>query len=407
MEAWLKISLLLSIFGFLRETKPSAPFITDFLVDFKDVTLDQVLRDVYPVGTYSYMVLAIIAFLITDYFRYKPLIFISGISGIITWSLFLWTQSLLGLQIAEVFYGVYLATEVSYYTYIYAKVARSRYDSVTAHTRSAVFLGRFVGGALGQILVFTRLMNYKELNYLTLGTQVLCTFWVFLLPKVSSSVYFNRNENNNDERTSSALLWYHFKTSFSNIEVIQWSLWYAIGNCGFVQVTTYIQVLWNTIDNDQDVIWNGAVEALITLLSAVVTLFAEKIQNILHLRSNSNVAILSVLTSLEGLSLVLAAKTKILYVSYVGYMLFCTLFAFTITICSAALARKLEDDSFGLIFGINTFIALVMQSLLTVIVVSGNVLVLDAIQQFYVYAGFYIVFALLYACYHIYSICKK
>lgn len=69
MESWLKISLLLSIFGFLRETKPSAPFITDFLTDFKNVTLDQVLRDVYPVGTYSYMVLAIVAFLITDYLR--------------------------------------------------------------------------------------------------------------------------------------------------------------------------------------------------------------------------------------------------------------------------------------------------------------------------------------------------
>lgn len=78
---------------------------------------------------------------------------------------------MLGLQIAEIFYGVYLATEVSYYTYIYAKVQRDRYETVTAQTRAAVFLGRFIGGVSGQILVFTHLMNYKELNYLTLGSK--------------------------------------------------------------------------------------------------------------------------------------------------------------------------------------------------------------------------------------------
>lgn len=69
MEYWLRISLLLSVFGFLREIRPSEPFITDFLTDFKNVTLDTVLREVYPVGTYSYMLQAIVAFLITDFLR--------------------------------------------------------------------------------------------------------------------------------------------------------------------------------------------------------------------------------------------------------------------------------------------------------------------------------------------------
>lgn len=81
METWLRISLLLSVFGFLREIRPSEPFITDFLVDFKNVTLDEILRDVYPIGTYSFMLQTIIAFLITDFLRYKPLILVSGLSG--------------------------------------------------------------------------------------------------------------------------------------------------------------------------------------------------------------------------------------------------------------------------------------------------------------------------------------
>ncbi|XP_063709074.1 folate transporter 1-like [Culicoides brevitarsis] len=398
MELWLKISLLLSVFGFLRETKPSTPFFTDFLVDFKNITLDQVLRDVYPIGTYSYMVLAIVAFLITDYLRYKPLIFVSGLTGIITWSLILWSQSLIGIQIAEVSYGIYLATEVSYYTYIYAKVEREKYETVTAHTRSAVFLGRFIGSVLGQILVFTRLMDYKELHYLSLGTQITCTLWVFLLPKVSSSIYFNQKAAKPLD-----LLKRHTVTSFSNLEVLQWSLWYALGNCGFVQVTSYIQVLWITIDDTQDIIWNGGVEALATLFSVIVTLLAEKIQKSL-MKNRSNLVILTLLTAFSGLSLVMTAKTANLYVSYAGYMTFSTLYAFTITICASAIAKKLEDDSFGLVFGINTFVALVMQTVLTVTVVSGDVFVLNIVQQFMVYAGFYFLFAILYGCNLVYSL---
>lgn len=104
--------------------------------------------------------------------RYKPLIFISGLTGVITWSLFLWAEPLWGLQLAEVFYGIYLATEVSYYTYIYAKVDRKHYDRVTAHIRSAVFMGRFIGSVSGQVLVLANLMNYRQLNYITLGSKI-------------------------------------------------------------------------------------------------------------------------------------------------------------------------------------------------------------------------------------------
>lgn len=116
------------------------------------------------------------------------------------------------------------------------------------------------------------------------------------------------------------------------------------------------------------------------------------------LSNRSSLWTLTVLTALEGLAIILGTKTNSLIVSYLGYTIFCTLFAFTITICSAGLAKRLEDDSFGLIFGINTFVALVMQSILTVVVVSGDVINMDVITQFLVYAGFYFVFAALYFC---------
>jgi thiamine transporter 2/3 len=50
-------------------------------------------------------------------------------------------------------------------------------------------------------------------------------------------------------------------------------------------------------------------------------------------------------------------------------------------IYSAEIAKHLNENSYGLIFGVNTFIALVLQSVLTVIVVDERVLALDTRTQ--------------------------
>lgn len=103
MEKWLRISLLLCIFGFLKELRPSEPFVYEFLIGpWRNITDEQVNQEVYPVGTYAYLAQLVIVFLITDLSRYKPLIIVLGLSGIAVWSMLLWTESLLELQILEV-----------------------------------------------------------------------------------------------------------------------------------------------------------------------------------------------------------------------------------------------------------------------------------------------------------------
>jgi hypothetical protein len=44
---------------------------------------------------------------------------------------------------------------------------------------------------------------------------------------------------------------------------------------------------------------------------------------------------------------------------------------------SAEVAKNIGEDSYGLIFGVNTFIALVLQSVLTLIVVSDTGMALE------------------------------
>lgn len=107
------------------------------------------------------------------------------------------------------------------------------------------------------------------------SAQILCTVWTVTLPKVSTSLYFHRKgagstpaqdereleaivqtpervkSNPPKELSSFKLLWVQFKTSYADVQVLQWSLWYALGSCGFFQVTSYIQILWDTIEKKE------------------------------------------------------------------------------------------------------------------------------------------------------------
>lgn len=43
MLTWLKVSLLLCCFGYLKEIRPSEPFVTDYLTQpWREITLEEV-----------------------------------------------------------------------------------------------------------------------------------------------------------------------------------------------------------------------------------------------------------------------------------------------------------------------------------------------------------------------------
>lgn len=61
------------------------------------------------------------------------------------------------------------------------------------------------------------------------------------------------------------------------------------------------------------------------------------------------------------------------------------------------MAKQLADDSFGLIFGINTFLALVFQTILTILVATEEGFELDIQGQFITYGGYFCGLAVIYA----------
>jgi thiamine transporter 2/3 len=171
MQNYLKVSLALCAFGFLKECRLIEPFLADYYTTFDGVTEETVNREIYPVGAYSHTIQLLAIFLITDYLRYKPLIILLGLSSAAIWGIMLLVDSKFGLQVIEVIYGTFCACEVAYYSYIYAKTERKHYQLVTSHTRAAILLGRFFSALMSQVLVFffydIDSPNYRQLNFIT------------------------------------------------------------------------------------------------------------------------------------------------------------------------------------------------------------------------------------------------
>lgn len=190
------------------------------------------------------------------------------------------------------------------------------------------------------------------------------------------------------------LLWQHFYESYSDPVIVQWSLWWALAMCGFTQVQMYIQFLWQTINPDHENVYNGAVEAVLTLLGALGAIGAGYITS--RRFAAMNLWVLTVCSAVQGGFLLWSTLADTVWTSYVAYVIFGMLTHFMVTTASVNVAKRLSDDSFGLVFGINTLAALVFQSVLTLVVISESGLALGARDQFVVYSGYFVVLAFVY-----------
>lgn len=409
MEDWVKLSLFLCTFGILREFRPSEPYVTKYLNNPPmNFTLQDIYTDIYPVSTYSTMILTIIILLCTDALRYKPIIIFNGLSGIICYVMLIVCRSLFEIQLVEVLYGLFSACDVAYCTYIYSKVDKVHYQEVTSYTHGAYLAGRAISGIASQLLVLNNFISYYYLNFFTLSAMILATLWSCFLPPVAKTVYFHRaEEEENSVETASQcihqsnssteghfrqgfnLLLKHFVAAFTSLYVVKWIFWWSLATCGYYQMLNYIQVLWEVIDEDatgkKDSNLNGAVEAAYTIFSVIATLACGKAKVDWN---RFGELILAVCSMAIGGILIVASQTNSIYVAYAADIFAKIIYHGMITIANSEVAKNINPDSFALIFGITNFIALCLQSVLTLVV--NTTLSLPGRTQFVVYGVYFL-----------------
>lgn len=93
---------------------------------------------------------------------------------------------------------------------------------------------------------------------------------------------------------------------------------------------SYVQLLWQQIEPNNEYLYNGAVEAVLTLLGALGA-FAAGFLNSKKF-DRWDLWVLTGCSALEGGFILWAALTDSLWVAYVMYILFGTLYHFMITV---------------------------------------------------------------------------
>ena len=340
---WKLTTALICCYGFFKEMKPSEPFLTPYLNGtYKHLSAEDLTSEVYPMWTYSYLLVLFIVFLITDLLRYKPLIIVEGLAYLTTRILLIWGNGVLAMQFMQIAYGVATGTEIAYYSYLYALVPTEYFQKVTGYLRGAVLLGKFMAGFLGQLLISLKVTNYLTLNYISFSCVIVAFVLSICLPMPASNganVFMINDDVPEEERKASVCekwkrsmgtLMRAFKESYSNRILLRWSIWWALATCGYLQIGNYVQNLWEEIQGpDKNDSLNGGVEAAGTLGGAIVALILSFIKVRWGIVGEM---LLGCLSLLDGVLLFVMAKTGNYWIAYITFVCFRVSYTFLITV---------------------------------------------------------------------------
>ncbi|XP_061484279.1 thiamine transporter 1 isoform X2 [Rhineura floridana] len=407
---WALPTAVLCGYGFFANLRPSEPFLTPYLLGSdKNLTETQVFNEIYPVWTYSYLVLLFPVFLATDYLRYKPVILLQGLSLIMTWFMLLYAEGLLAIQFLEFFYGLVTATEIAYYSYIYSVVDLTLYQKVTSYCRSAALVGYTVGSVSGQILVSVAHWSLFSLNVISLISVSVAFAMAWFLPMPQKSLFFHHPPNTQEEKVDILKvikeLWQDFLQCYSSRPLLCWSVWWALSTCGYFQIINYAQGLWEMVlPSQSSEIYNGGVEAASTLLGAVAVFVAGHIKTSWATWGEIALAMFSLFIAA---AVYIMDTVRNIWVCYASYIAFRIVYMLLITIATFQIAKNLSVERYALVFGVNTFVALALQTMLTLIVVDAKGLGLDIFTQFMIYAAYFAAISVMFLISGICSIIKN
>ncbi|KAL0972947.1 hypothetical protein UPYG_G00196820 [Umbra pygmaea] len=445
---WVFPTSVLSLYGFFANCRPAEPFLTPYLIGpYKNISEEVLTNYLFPIWTYSYLAVLFPVFLLTDFLRYKPVIVVQGLFLVTNYVLLCFAPGLAAMTFLQFNYAVVTSTEVAYFSYIYSVIPPDRYQQATGYLRSAMLTGYTVGATLGQLLVSLAGLDLFYLNAISLGILSVAFLISIWLPMPQQGMFFRgekavpdvstRGRTEEDARSmkeaeevvgdgagldeshgarggsgwcsmdnvayAGRLLWRSFRESYSSRQLVYWSLWWAVATAGYNQVFNYIQLMWDHIEpSSTSSIYNGGVEAVSTLVGAATAFCVGHVKVTWDVWGELS---LGVFSALGAVAVFLIGLTSNIWASYAGYVIFKACYILLITITTFQIASNLSMACYALMFGMNTFIALFLQTVLTGIVVDEKALGLDIVTQFIIYGSYYAAISVVFLIRGMYTVC--
>uniref|UniRef100_A0A915BEA1 Battenin n=2 Tax=Parascaris univalens TaxID=6257 RepID=A0A915BEA1_PARUN len=423
------LTAILCFYAFIKETKIGEPFLYKHLNENLNISGRELTNEIYPIYPYSYLVILVPVFLFTDLLLYKPSMILEMVAQVVYRAIVVLDPNVYMQKIGMFAYGVASASEVAFYSYIYAKLEKVHYKKVTSWTRAAFMAGRCGSYMLGQTLVLTHLGDIFLLQYIGCGLACFVLALAIFMPPVHWKTVLERIREANNCGHSSVRPTNHQRSEFTEPEtygdyvrfrlrnmcsgllhvysirsVRKWSVWWAMTTAMSIQVAQYAQVLWGEADRHDGQSLNGFAEAAYTAISTAAIL----LMNAVSINWDKwGEAALMLISALHSSILVLYSQTQSIYVMYACYVAYRSLYQVMITIAQWNLARKMIEESYGLVFGLNTFIALAMQTALTLTVSDKRGLGMNVRNQYLVYAGCHVVIGVIFTTSMCYTILTK
>ncbi|XP_074232812.1 reduced folate transporter isoform X4 [Camelus bactrianus] len=416
-ESWWCLVSYLCFYGFMAQMRPGESFITPYLLGpDKNFTQKQVTNEITPVLSYSYLAVLVPVFLLTDYLRYKPVLLLQGLSYVSVWLLLLFGSSVLHMQLMELFFSVTMAARIAYSSYVFSLVPPAHYQRVAGYSRAAVLLGVFTSSVLGQLLVTVGRVPFSTLNYVSLAFLTFSLVLALFLRCPKRSLFFNRSvpagasPSELDQmnpgpgqptggRPGPAAAWRDsalarvLRELGHNLRLPQlrlWSLWWVFNSTGYYLIVYYVHILWNVVNPTMDStrVYNGGADAASTLLGAITSFAAGFVK--IRWAVWAKLVIAAVTVVQAGL-VFLMYRTDSIWLCYMAFVLFRGSYQFLVPIATFQIASSLSQELRALVFGVNTFLATVLKTIITLIVSDKRGLGLPVHSQFLVYFMYFLV----------------
>ncbi len=166
--------LCLCLFAFFYIANPAQPFLVEFLMVHKSMTLDTILTSIFPVWTYSMLVVQLLIGVLSELriVGHKWMI----ASGVFLHMIELYVtlfcsgpHRLLWLQLGEVIVAWTVSCYQSYFALRYHMTDKTDYHLITGLTRASMLLGNVAGALIGQTIY---LLQWEM--YLLYYASILC-----------------------------------------------------------------------------------------------------------------------------------------------------------------------------------------------------------------------------------------
>jgi len=396
--------MLLGIYGFFIEMKPSEPYLTPYLVEEKQFTIEEINNSIYPYWTYAQLITVFFVPLMAKFITPKRMFYLETLGFLMTRAFLIWGSSLFAMQLMQLTYAIGTSVKSIYYCYMYLIFEQKHFGTVTGFVWGAQAFGTCMSGIIGQLLVNAN-VSYLSLNYISMGSVCIAFFLAFLIPEkkygsrqevidietsiqteedlgfVANDVVETSAPNDIVFDHKSSIGYYVSMVADEYVQVFHlfrdrrgpMAFNWILTKCVAQLVGNYASILWYSLSDDPQ--FYGAAISLyqgIGVIGALLPVFAGVIVEDQKLQSSlvhifQGIAIIGI-----QLSLVLMTVTNEIWMMYVAFISFGFFYYVFITGLSCSMASDSQPLEHVFVFAANLFCAALIETIITLILSNIN-----------------------------------